>query len=276
MSSAHTTLGIIAGSGALPITLASVCAEINRPVFVVALEGAAEAVHFAAHPHAVVRLGAVGEAMERLRAANASEIVMAGGVKRPSISSLAPDAAGAKLMARLGLKLFGGDDALLKGLIAFLEDEGFTVVGAESVAATLLGREGALTALTPDDTLLEDIHLGLKAAQGLGKKDVGQAVVVAGGRVIAEEDASGTDALIVRSAALIPQGARAVLVKAKKPQQETRADLPAIGPETVAAAVRAGFSGIAFQAGGTIVLDASNVARAADAAGLFVVGVSWP
>ena len=89
------------------------------------------------------------------------------------------------------------------------------------------------------------------------------------GEVIAREDQAGTDALIDG----VRPGAGAVLVKAAKPQQDLRFDLPVIGPETVLRAAAAGFAGIAVEAGRTLTLRRDEVAVAADRAGLFVVGV---
>jgi hypothetical protein len=65
-----------------------------------------------------------------------------------------------------------------------------------------------------------------------------------------------------------------VLVKAPKPAQDRRFDLPTIGPQTVAGAARAGLAGIAVTAGAAIIAEAGKVATAADAAGLFVTGLA--
>jgi hypothetical protein len=64
-----------------------------------------------------------------------------------------------------------------------------------------------------------------------------------------------------------------VLVKVEKPGQERRADRPTIGLRTVVLAAETGLLGIAIEVEGTIVLDRGEVIRAADQAGLFVVGV---
>jgi hypothetical protein len=64
-----------------------------------------------------------------------------------------------------------------------------------------------------------------------------------------------------------------VLVKAPKPQQDRRFDLPAIGPRTVEEAARAGLGGIAAVAGGSIVAEPALVAAAADKARIFVIGI---
>ncbi|MBX6322015.1 MAG: LpxI family protein, partial [Rhodospirillaceae bacterium] len=64
-----------------------------------------------------------------------------------------------------------------------------------------------------------------------------------------------------------------VLVKMRKPQQQSRADPPVVGPRTIEGVAAAGLRGIAIEAGATLVLDRADVVRAADALGLFVVGI---
>ena len=78
-----------------------------------------------------------------------------------------------------------------------------------------------------------------------------------------------------RSRIPTPKGV-GVLVKAPKPGQDRRIDMPAIGPKTVEAAARAGLAGVAVVAGSTIVAEPLAVVRAADAAGLFVYGIEPP
>jgi DUF1009 family protein len=106
--------------------------------------------------------------------------------------------------------------------------------------------------------------------------------VVADDQVLAIEAVDGTDNMLARIAELRERGriptakGVGVLVKAPKPAQDRRMDMPAIGPKTVEAAARAGLAGIAVVAGSTIVAEPNEVARAADAAGLFVYGTGEP
>ena len=65
-----------------------------------------------------------------------------------------------------------------------------------------------------------------------------------------------------------------VLVKAPKPGQDRRFDLPAIGPRTVENAARAGLAGVAVTAGSSLIAAPMEVIAAADRADIFVVGVS--
>ena len=63
-----------------------------------------------------------------------------------------------------------------------------------------------------------------------------------------------------------------MLVKAPKPGQEDRVDLPTIGPETVRRAAAAGLAGIAVAAGQVLVAEPAATIEAADQLGLFLVG----
>ncbi len=267
-------LGIIAGSGNLPLKLAQACRDEGRECFIIAIEDAAAGEWLDQFPHARVRIGAVGDTLNYLRTAAAEEVVLAGGIKRPSVAALMPDAMGAKLIARLGLKLFSGDDALLSALVQFLEEEGFRVVGADEVLGSLVAPEGVLTRLAPDKQAKEDIALGFKAARALGELDIGQAAVVENGIVLGLEGAEGTDALIARCETLAKDKKRAVLVKTAKPEQEKRADLPSFGPQTVENLHRAGFLGFAFGAGTALLLDREETVKLADQYGMFIAGIA--
>ncbi len=275
MSNALPTLGIIAGSGRLPLQLIEACQSSGRCFFVLALQDFADLIALKDAPHAVVRLGAVGEAISHLREAGATELVLAGRVQRPSIGSLRPDMTGTKLLARMGAAFLSGDDAMLRSVIAFLEDEGFTVVGSNQVLQDLVTPLGQLGHIAPDIRAQADIAMGIKVAMALGKLDVGQAVIVEHGYVLGVEAAEGTDALIQRCQWLKREAKGGVLVKARKPGQEERADLPTIGPATVERVAACGFSGIAIQANASLILDKKAVIAKADELGLFVVGVDY-
>jgi UDP-2,3-diacylglucosamine hydrolase len=268
-------LGILAGGGALPARLVASCRAAARPVFVLAFEGIADPDGFASVPHAFVRLGAAGEGLRLLHENGVEELVLAGSVRRPTLASLRPDWRTARFLARVSLRALG-DDGLLRAVIAELEAEGFRVVGVDSVLADALAPAGPIGALRPDAAAEADIGRGIAVARALGALDIGQAVVVHDGLVLGLEAAEGTDALIARSAALRRAEAGGVLVKTAKPGQERRADLPAIGPSTVRAAAAARLAGIAVEAGSTVLIDRAALVAAADAAGVFVVGIAPP
>jgi DUF1009 family protein len=131
--------------------------------------------------------------------------------------------------------------------------------------------------LAPREADFTDMRKAAAVIRALGSFDIGQGAVVAGGLVLAIEAAEGTDAMLDRCA-LLPSAmrggieGRGVLVKRPKAGQELRVDLPAIGVETVKRAHRAGLAGVAVEAGVSLVIDAAETAREADALGLFVYG----
>ncbi len=266
-------LGILAGSGRLPALLIDACRNSGRDFFVLALKGQAEPEIIGDVPHRWVRLGAAGKGFAILREQGVGELVMAGGIRRPSIADLRPDLTAMKFFAKLGRKGLG-DDRLLRAVIVELERRGFHVVGADDILPALKAEEGPLGVHTPDSQAQADIARGVEVLSALGKGDVGQAVVVQEGIVLGVEAVEGTDALLQRCATLKRDGPGGVLVKLAKHGQDTRVDMPTVGPGTIDSAVAAGLRGIAIEAGATIVVDRARLARAADKAGLFVVGVS--
>jgi DUF1009 family protein len=266
-----TKLGIIAGGGALPGLLASACAASERPYYILALTGFAEVERFLYPPDTWIRLGEIGKGFDALKEAEVGEVVMAGAVRHPTLTDLKPDLKGAALLARIAGRALG-DDGLLSVVIAEIEREGFKVVGVDDILTNLLAKMGPLGRYAPDEEAEQDIACGFDAARALGLADIGQAAVVQQGIVLGLESAEGTDALLQRCKVLRRNGPGGVLVKAKKPQQERRADLPTIGVATVKNAHAAGLRGIAVEAGHTLIIDQARVAELANQFGLFVVG----
>lgn len=275
-ASATVPLGIIAGKGELPRTLVHACQQQERPYFLIAVEDAtdAETVELAGEQHAWIRLGSVGKAIDILHRHQVRELVMAGKISRPKLTSLRPDIKGTKLLAKLGSHLLSGDNELLGTILHFLEDEGFRVVGAEDVVRDLLAPEGLIGSIYPDKRAQADITVGARIARGIGALDIGQAVVIQNQQVLGVEAIEGTDALIERCSALRVEEKGGVLVKVKKPAQERRIDLPTIGEATVSRVAEAGFAGIAVEAGASLIVNRREVARLADQLGVFVVGFS--
>jgi len=269
-------IGLVAGAGDLPRRIVEACESAGRDIFVLALRGQAESAGWVESTrHAWIGLGEAGKALDLLRREGVVELVFAGRVKRPSLASLRLDARAVKFFASVGLKRLG-DDSLLSAIVRSFEAEGFHVIAPETLLDDALVPDGPFGAVLPDDAALRDIERGFEVAQALGFADVGQGVVVQQGIVLAVEAVEGTDAMLARAGELRRDGPGGVLVKVAKPQQERRIDLPTIGEATVRNAVASGLRGIAVEAGAALVVDRAAVATAADAAGVFVVGVRRP
>jgi DUF1009 family protein len=265
-------LGVLAGGGQLPVQVVAACRARHQPFFIIAFAGFTDPATVDGVPHAWMPVERVGAILARLHAEGVSDVVLAGPVRRPgSLLSLRPDWRGLKLLLRM-LRRWRGDDHVLTQVVREIENDGLRVVGAEDVAPELLMPSGPLGSFSPDERCRRAISLGVAAASELGRRDRGQAVLVVDGQVVAREGAGGTTRMLADAAA--SQVARSgVLVKMAKPGQERRVDLPSVGAETVVQSARAGLAGIALEAGGSLVIDREGVVRAADDAGLFVVGV---
>ncbi|MBM3602905.1 MAG: LpxI family protein, partial [Alphaproteobacteria bacterium] len=208
-------LAIIAGGGELPKLLAAACEQQQRPYLLVAVAGEADSggqdQWFGALPHLNLRLGAAASLLEQLPTAEVQAVVFAGRINRPSLASLKPDWATAKLAMKVGLNSLG-DDGLLRALAGLLEDRGITVIGAQDVLADLLVPEGQLGAHPLPAASRPDVSKGLAIAHALSPHDVGHAVVVQQGVVLAMEAAEGTDRMLIRVGALKKPGQAPVLI----------------------------------------------------------------
>jgi DUF1009 family protein len=283
-SGPQAPVGILAGGGVLPIEVAEAVSRSGRRLHIVGIEGEADAV-IERFPHTWVNWGGIGAMVGALRDNGCKEIVIVGRVRRPNLMGLRPDLGFVASFPSLLRFLRGGDDSVLRRVVRFFESKGFTVIGVEDVAPHLLAPPGPLGSHAPGPAQVAAIARAFSLIRALGPFDVGQAVVIAGDRVVAIEGAGGTDAMLrdiaADTAKGLEQGAGgpargAVLVKGPKPGQELRVDLPVIGPETVTRSAALQLAGIAVPKGRAIILQRDELLRRADAAGLFVVGVDAP
>ncbi len=272
-------LAMICGGGSLPLAVADKVASSGRRVVLFPLRGAAEGTAVTRFPHHWLHIGQIGKFMRLARAEGCRDVVLIGALIRPSIWQTRPDFKALMLMPRILAAFRGGDNHLLSGMGRLLEQDGFRLLGAHEVAPEILAPENAISRVQPSEQDRADIALGLDYLKAAGPFDIGQAVVVAGRHIVAVEAIEGTDEMLARIAAMRASGrmrARAgsgVLVKAPKPTQDRRFDLPSIGPVTAERAASAGLAGIAVIAGATIMAEPERLIEAADRAGIFVVGV---
>jgi len=271
-------LGIICGSGSIPLAVAAAVERRGRRVMLFALRGFVDARAVAAYPHCWIAIGQFGRFRRLARAEGCRDLVLVGGLVRPAIRQVRLDWATLVEMPRIIRAFRGGDDHLLTGIGRILEGDGFRLLGAHEVAPDITAPSGALGRHRPDAGSAADIARGFEMLAAMSPFDVGQAVVIGKGHVLAVEAAEGTDAMLQRVAALreagrirLPRGV-GVLIKAPKQRQDRRFDLPSIGPDTVLHAAQAGLAGIAVVAAGTIVAEPQRLVEAADANGLFVLG----
>lgn len=261
-------LAILAGQGALPHRIAAA----HPAALFVHFDGlAVDLPEIETLPASFERFG---QLFADLHAAGVSDVVFAGGLARPALDPTKFDAKMQVLAPGFMAAMAGGDDGLLRAVIAAFEAEGFAARGAHELVPGLTAKPGLLVGPDPQPGDLADATRATAILTALGPLDVGQGVVVAGGQCLGIETAQGTDAMLAFVAATphgLRRGPRGVLVKAPKPGQDLRVDMPAIGPDTVAAAHRAGLAGIVVTPGAVLLLDRETLLADAHAADLFIL-----
>lgn len=262
-------IGIIAGGGQFPLLFARAAKAEGRAVVAVGhrnetdstLEGLADFFCW-------VKLGQLGKIIKFFKDNAVHEAAFLGTITKTKIfTDVWPDLKGLSLWNKIDIK---HDDSILRAIAQALEDEGIRVVDSTLYLQELLFPAGVLTKKKPTSAQLADIRFGWGIGREIGRLDIGQCVVVRDSTVLAVEAIEGTDAAILRGGALGRK--QAVVVKVKKPGQDFRFDLPAIGPKTIASMIEVQAAVLAVEAGQALLFDGQEVLRLADQAGIVIVG----
>jgi UDP-2,3-diacylglucosamine hydrolase len=277
-SSSLPPVAIICGGGKFPLAVAGAAQRSGRDILLIGLIGAADAA-VADFPHLWLRIGELGKLFQTLKARAIVDVALIGTIARPQLlSEIRPDFGALTRLPEIARILIGGDNHALTNILRLFEREGLRVLGAEQLAPELLAPDGQMTPLSPSKRALAELDFGRACLAALSSFDVGQALVVGRRRILAIEAAEGTDGMLQRvaelraSGRLRAKGRFGLLIKAPKKGQDLRVDLPAIGPDTIAAAERAMLAGIAVESHGVLMLERSEIIARAVAAGLFLIG----
>jgi UDP-2,3-diacylglucosamine hydrolase len=263
-------IGIIAGGGQFPLLFARAARQEGRQVVVVAHEGESRTdLAAVADKLYWIKLGQLGKIIRYLKMENVREAVFLGTITKTRIfRDIRPDWRGLSLWRKIDIR---HDDSILRAIAGELEKEGILVRESTLYLKQLLFPRGVLTRKGPSASQMEDIRFGWQVARAIGNQDIGQCVVVRDRTVLAVEAIEGTDATIKRGGLLA--GEQAVVVKVKKPNQDSRFDLPAIGLQTIATMQEAKAFLLAVETGQALLFDGEEVVRQADAAGITIVGI---
>jgi UDP-2,3-diacylglucosamine hydrolase len=269
-------LGLIAGNGRFPFLVLDAARGAGHDVTVIAIKEEAfpDLADAAARPPAAdlhwISLGQLGKCISTLTRAGVTQAVMAGQVKHTRLfADIMPDLTLLGVLMRLQAK---NTDALISGIANVLGDHGIELVNSTAFLTPLLAREGVLTRRPPSEEELSDFAFGYAIADTLAGLDIGQAIAVKSAAVVAVEAMEGTDAVIARAGALAGAGVR--IVKVAKPKQDMRFDVPVVGVSTIAAMAAAAASALSVDAGKTLMIDGDAIIKAADEAGIAIVGRS--
>jgi hypothetical protein len=161
-------------------------------------------------------------------------------------------------------------DALISAVADVLRDNGIELLDSTAFLAPLMARDGVLTARQPTGEERTDLEFGYGVADIIAGLDIGQTIAVKSGAVVAIEAMEGTDAVITRAGQLAGTGVR--VVKVAKPNQDMRFDVPVVGVSTIEAMKAAGATALSVDAARTLMIDGDAIIKAADEAGICIVG----
>lgn len=263
-------IGLIAGSGQFPIIFSRAAERQGLQVYAVAhlgeteprLEGLVEAVRW-------IRLGQVKPLIEFFNTNGVKDAVMAGAItKTKMFLDVRPDMKALKVLATVN---HTQDDGLLRAFAGELEKEGIIIRSATFLLSELLARKGCWTQRKPSKSEMADVRFGWRIVREIGRLDIGQTLVVRDGSVMAVEAIDGTDATIRRGGELGRK--KTVVVKASKPNQDMRFDMPAVGVKTIQTMLDVKASVLAVEAGKTVVFDEEEMVSLADKHGIAIIAI---
>jgi DUF1009 family protein len=266
-------IGLIAGNGRFPFLVLQGASSLGHDVTVVAVkEEAFPELEEEARKHGAdlhwVSLGHLGKCIKILKSSGVSQAVMAGQVKHVKIfSGIVPDMTLLSVLTKLKAR---NTDALISAVAEVMRGEGIELLDSTTYLDPLIAREGVLTARAPNADERADVEFGYRIADEIAGLDIGQTIAVKHKAVVAIEAMEGTDEVIRRAAALA--GGGVTIVKVAKPKQDMRFDVPVIGVATIETMRRAGATALSIDAGRALMIDGEAVVKAADAAGITVVG----
>jgi UDP-2,3-diacylglucosamine hydrolase len=270
-------LGLIAGNGRFPFLVLDAARGAGHDVTVVALkdETFPELADLAARPPCAafhwIALGQLGTLLKVFKDAGVTQAVMAGQVKHVKIFDVMKSADATLLGVLMRLKA-KNTDGLIGAVADVLRDKGIELLNSTAFLAPLLARDGVLTRRAPDEDEQKDLDFGYRIADTIAGLDVGQTIAVKSAAVVAVEAMEGTDAIIARAGQLAGPGVR--IVKVAKPNQDMRFDVPVVGVSTIEAMNAAGATILSVDAGKTLMIDGDAIVKAADEAGICIVGRS--
>lgn len=264
-------IGIISGSGQFPLLFIRAAQKAGRKTVLIAHQNeTSEEVAAAADEVCWVKLGQLGKLLKYFHKQGVGETVFVGAITKTRIfKDVLPDLKGLTLWNKIDKKQ---DDAILRAVAGVIEKEGIKVLESTCYLQHLFFPAGVLSKKQPDKNQRKDIEFGWQNARGIGSMDIGQCVVVRNCSVVAVEAIEGTDACIERGGRLAKE--KAVVVKVRKPGQDFRFDLPATGIKTIETLASVNGAVLAVEAGQSLLFDPDAMIRAADEAGIVVVGVT--
>lgn len=265
------TIGLLAGTGGLPVQFARAARGMGFTVIVVGVvPGVDPELGAIAHKFYQISVGQLQEILTTLKNEGVTEVTMLGKVTKELMftGTVQLDDRIKKVLASL---TDNSDDTIMLGFVRELMSEGFSVLDQTALLKTLMPTPGVLTDRQPTPGERADMEFGFQMAKEMGRLDIGQTVVVKSCAVIAVEAIEGTDACILRGGEL--GRGNVTVAKVAKPKQDLRFDIPTVGLNTLQKMCEAKATALVIEAGKTLLTDRENVLKMANEHGITIVAM---
>jgi DUF1009 family protein len=272
-------LGLIAGEGRLPFLVAAGARKAGMQVVCVGLEGNAE--NGLANEVDIfywVPLARPGTWIRKLRKHNVTRTIMVGRVAKERIFTpwrilrYLPD----WRVFRIYYWRLRRKDKLTESVLCAVADElatgGIKLENSTMYCKEHLATEGVMTTKPLRQSVQDDIEFGRQMVKKLAELGIGQSIAVKEKQVIAVEAIEGTAAMIERAGQLCKSGGW-ILLKASKPNQDMRFDVPCVGPDTIRSLAKNGGKCLVLEANKTIIVDKPETIKLADQLGITILGL---
>ena len=262
-------IGLVAGYGDLPVIFARLAKDKGDTVIAFGLEGVTDPrLGDVAHKMHWLKWGSLQKALFLLATERIKRIAMLGKIKKDVLfkENEALDDQAKSIMKKAGDKK---DYAILNEVALMLKKLGVEVIDSSDYLKDLIPQKGTLTKRSPTESEWADINYGKDVASKLAGLDIGQTIVVKDKTVIAVEAVEGTDAAISRAFGLVRGGF--VVVKAARPDQDMRFDVPLVGIGTLRTLIDSGGSVLALEGKKTLLIDKEELIKLADDKNISIV-----
>jgi len=271
-------LGLIAGEGKLPFLVAAGARKVGLRVICVGLADIAEpALADEVDVFYKVAIARPNSWIRKLRRHGVKNAIMVGRVAKPRLFTpwrivrYLPDWRALRIYYWRLRRRNKQNDTLLSTLADELASGGIILENSTMYCREHLATAGVMTKARLAPSVESDIEFGWQIVKKLGELDIGQAIAVKEKEVLTVEAIEGTAEMIERAGELCKSGGW-TLIKASKPNQDMRFDVPCVGPDTIKSMAENGGKCLVVEAGKTVIIDKPQTIKLADELGIVVVG----
>lgn len=264
-------LGILAGTGKLPVECARAAKQLGYEVYAIGLLADSDpSIAQFCKDYQFISVAQLDAILNYLATNRIHQVTMIGKVTKELLfnGAVQPDAHMLNLIMSLPDRR---DDTIMMAFVRELARAGIQTFDQTKLILKLMPRRGTITQREPSEIERQDMEFGFRIAKELGRLDIGQTVVVKNRAVMALEAIEGTDACIERGGNLACGGA--VIVKVAKPQQDNRFDVPTVGYRTIDNMAKVGATALAIEAGKTLLVEREQMISLADDKGIAIVAM---